>query len=521
MMQNSPAATAAKHTRPAADVAAEAREQLRRARLRGLDTDRRLQTVLESEAWQAAVLARRIARRVPGLSRLGLRLFKLLAWTLLGELGDRRRSRRLRRERTRRDAPLAPQPRPPIPEHEAESLPPPPPGPGGQTILIVDASVPQTDRNAGARTTAAFISAFLEAGWSVSFAAFDGLDAGDYTRALSAAGVRVVDDRVSGGLRVWLAAHGRQLDHVMLMRPRPARALLPLVLACTRAHISYYGHDLHFARLRQEAVLSRDVDLRELAARELAIERQIWRAVDVVLYPSPAEAALVSGFVPGAAVAAVPAFAFEDFPPSRPPPNGATLLFVGNFAHQPNEDAAAWFAEAVFPRVRAVRPDGRFVIAGSGPTARVRALAGDAIEVTGYLTEEALRRQYETARVVVVPLRFGAGVKGKVVEAMRNGVPVVTTAVGAEGMPGVEAAVTVCEEPAAMAEAITRLIADHGVWTNQVDAAIAYVRRHFSRDALREALLGAVIPATATAAQVASSAEPNTYRSAHVCKTAH
>ncbi len=409
------------------------RRDLRTARLRLLESDRQLQARLESNSWQVIELLQHVGRRCPGTARIGLQAVKLIAWTALGQLGARARARRLSQQRRREEAPpdveIAP-----TPEVVAASLTPPAPAPGGRTILIVDASIPRPDRSAGARTTAAFVTALLDAGWAVVFAPFDGLDAGEYTRALSAQGVLVVDGRTIGGIEAWLAAHGPNLDHVMLMRPQPARALLPTVLRSSDARISYYGHDLHFARLRRQAELQRDIDLGELADRELAVERQIWRVADVVLYPSAEEAAMVRKIEPDVDARAVPMVGFDTFVTRTAPPEGEMLLFVGGFKHPPNEDAVRWFVEAVLPLVRAVRPGVHLVLAGADPGPSVRALAGPGVEVTGYVTDAALTTLYDRARVVVAPLRFGAGVKGKVVEAMRLGVPVVTTTVGAQGL---------------------------------------------------------------------------------------
>ena len=215
-----------------------------------------------------------------------------------------------------------------------------------------------------------------DAGWAVVFAPFDGMDAGNYTRALSAQGVLVVDGRTIGGIEAWLAAHGPNLDHVMLMRPRPARELLPTVLRNSDARISYYGHDLHFARLRRQAELQRDIDLGEIADRELAVERQIWRVADVVLYPSAEEAAMVREIEPDVDARAVPMVGFDTFVTRMAPPEGEMLLFVGGFKHPPNEDAVRWFVEAVLPLVRAVRPGVHLTLAGSDPGPAVRALAG-------------------------------------------------------------------------------------------------------------------------------------------------
>ena len=463
------------------------RADLRSARLHFLAADRELADTLESHSWELTRPARRFAHRFPRAGRWALRALRPLTWLLAGELRARLRVRLGGPSGDRsasRDLPRA--------TLDPALLPPPVPAPSGQTILIIDDSVPQPDRSAGGRTTHDFITTLLMAGWGVAFAPYDGRDGGEYTTALAALGVPVIDGQVRGGIAAWLALHGPALDQVMLMRPEPADAMLPVVLRTTDARLSYYGHDLHFARLRLRAALESNIELAEIADRQLAVERRIWRAVDVVLYPSADEAAMVRELVPGVDACAVPMLGFDSFPPMRSPPAGASLLFVGNFNHAPNVDAILWFTSAVFPQVRAARPDARLVIAGSGPNPTVLALAGGGVEVTGYLTDETLQRCYEAARVVVVPLRFGAGVKGKVVEALRNGVPVVTTSVGAEGMPGLADIVPVHDAPAAMAAAILRLLDDDAAWAEQAGAQIAYARAHFSRDTLRGALLGAL-----------------------------
>ena len=371
-------------------------------------------------------------------------------------------------------------------------MPPPSPSQGGRHILIIDQSIPEPDRHAGGRATQAVISVLVAEGWSVTFYPYDQVDAGAYTRNLEQNRVLVLDRRVEGGLAAWLAAHGAALDHVMLMRPGPSRDLLPTILHGTPAKLSYYGHDLHFARLRREAELHHDIDLAELADRMLAAERGIWRAVDVVLYLSDEEAATVRRLEPGVDARSVPIVAYDTFITREGPPPGETLLFVGNFAHTPNEDAALWFVREILPLIRSARPAARLILAGSGPTPRVRALAGAGLEVTGYVSDPALTALYDQARVVVAPLRFGAGVKGKIVEALRLGVPVVTTSIGAEGLPDIESIIPIHDKPRPMADAITRLIADDAAWSGQAEAEIAYASAHFSRDALRRAMLGAL-----------------------------
>lgn len=464
----------------------EAREQLRLARLRLLDADRALNAVLESHSWEVTMPARRFAARFPRAARQALRLLRPVVWASTGQL----RARIGARLAGKAGAPPPPVPALPAPCPPA-SLPPPPPGPGGSTILVVDGSIPRHDRSAGERNTHDFLTTFRGAGWSVLFAPFDGRDAGEYTAGLAALGVTVIDDRVQGGIRAWLACHGASLDHVMLMHPEPADGLLADVLRATDARLSYYGHDLHFVRWGMRGRIERNIELREIADRYLAVERRVWQVVDVVLYPSTEEAAVVRRLLPGVDVRAVPMLAYDDVPAPHPPPPGAGLLFVGSFNHSPNVDGIVWFVREVLPLVRAQRPDVTLTIVGSNAPAEVRALAGGGVSVVGWVNDAELAGLYAAARVAVVPLRYGAGVKGKVVEAMRLGVPVATTPVGAEGLEGA-AALVVAETEQSLAGAILRLLGDGEDWAARAAGGGAYVGSRFSRAAVQGALIRAV-----------------------------
>jgi len=164
------------------------------------------------------------------------------------------------------------------------------------------------------------------------------------------------------------------------------------------------------------------------------------------------------------------------------------LIFVAGFAHPPNVDAACWLVGEILPLLRAARPDLTLALIGSNPTPEVRALAGPGIEVTGFVPDHELARRYGAARVAVCPLRFGAGVKLKVIEAMHHGVPLVTTPAGAQGLPGLDAVCDVQSEPAAFAAAVLRLLDDDAAWTARAAAQSAFVAARFSASAVQAGL---------------------------------
>ena len=157
-----------------------------------------------------------------------------------------------------------------------------------------------------------------------------------------------------------------------------------------------------------------------------------------------------------------------------------TMIFVGGFNHQPNQDAIFWFMEEIYPAILKEFPDLRFYIVGSHPTEKVKALAGDKVIVTGYVSDEELAELYGKARVNVIPLRFGAGVKGKVVETLGFGVPAVTTPIGAEGLPGVEECLDVTTDPKDYAARVLRYLRDDAYWREKSRKEREYLREHFA-----------------------------------------
>ena len=364
-------------------------------------------------------------------------------------------------------------------------------------VLVVDHYLPQPDRDAGSRTMLAFVRALLDAGAVVKFwpdnLHYDPV----YAPRLQAMGVEVFHGvRWRDGIGAMLREYGDEFDAILLSRPDVADAHFDAIRAHSRARVVYYGHDLHFRRMRDQAALSPDGDARNELLRGAAMmearERAIWQRSDSVLYPSEDEASQVRALEPAVDARAITPYAFEHFADESVVDGRGDLLFVAGFAHPPNVDAARWLVEAIMPRVWERRPETRLSLVGSNPTAEVLALAGERVEVTGFVDDAELQRRYAQARVAVVPLRYGAGVKSKVVEALQQGLPLVTTSVGAQGLPGVDATCAVADDEAALADHLLELLADDAEWHRQSRLGAAYARAHFSRDTLRTQLASAL-----------------------------
>ena len=363
---------------------------------------------------------------------------------------------------------------------------------GRPVVLVVDHYVPQPDRDAGSRTVIQFVRALLDLGCVVKFWPQNLFRDPVYAPQLQRMGVEVIygAEWVNGFERYLVESRGG-IDHVLLNRPHVSTQFIDAVRRkLPRARVVYYGHDLHFARLLQRYEQTGDPECRKEADHYEAMETMLWRRSDVVLYPSSEEVAQVHQLAPGVDVRPIQAYCFDSFgaPAGASFDSRSDLLFVAGFAHPPNVDAACWLVKRILPIVHGVLPDVRLYLVGSNPTDAVTALSNERVVVTGYVPDDVLQEHYARRRVAVVPLRFGAGVKSKVVEALQQGLPLATTSVGAQGLDGLAQVVRVADDETSIARALLELLTDQGAWLACSQAASRFAEQRFSKASMRHAL---------------------------------
>ncbi|NML14167.1 glycosyltransferase [Azohydromonas caseinilytica] len=357
-------------------------------------------------------------------------------------------------------------------------------------VLVTNDMVVQPDVDAGSRAIAQSMEALLAMGCVIKFWPENPFEFSQYAEQLRQQGIEVIAGARRPAFKAWIQAHGRHIDHAILHRPEQTAVFLPLVRQhAPQAHIVYYGHDLHYQRIQAQAELQGSAQLKAAAAQHHAIEVKIWKSADVSVYFSQEEVDTVQAQCPQANVRAVQAYCFDEVVVPQRPIASRQLIFVAGFGHPPNVDAARWLVKEVMPKVWAREPDVQLSLVGSKPTAEVQALASAQVAVTGWVSDEQLAELYTRSRAAVVPLRFGAGVKHKVVEAMSRGVPLVTTSVGAQGLPGLEHASAIADEADALAQHIVTLLRDDAAWMRLVERAAAYIHDHFSRASLQDQML--------------------------------
>ena len=156
------------------------------------------------------------------------------------------------------------------------------------------------------------------------------------------------------------------------------------------------------------------------------------------------------------------------------------LLFVGGFTHTPNVDAVLWFCNDILPIILRQIPDIKVFIVGSNAPDTVLNLQSENVIVKGFVSDEELSQLYEQCRLAVIPLRYGAGIKGKVIEAMSNGMPIVTTSVGSEGILGAEHFMCIEDSKEGFARKLCELYQNERELIRISKASYQYIETNFS-----------------------------------------
>ncbi|KRG84901.1 MULTISPECIES: glycosyltransferase [Stenotrophomonas] len=358
---------------------------------------------------------------------------------------------------------------------------------GQRQVLIIDEAVPRPDRDSASLRQFNLIRMLLAGGAHVVFLPTRGEHGGAATQALQALGVEVWHAPWLQGVGPWLRTHGPRFQVAMLVRHHVANECLPLLRRhAPQARTVFDTVDLHYLRERRGAELSGDPRLARGAERTRASELAVMAATDVTLLVSAAEKQQLAVDAPSVRVELLSNL-HEVAGQGLDWAQRQGLVFVGGFNHPPNLDAMQWFIGEVFPLIRQRLPEIRFHCIGADVPDSLRALAATqpGVQVHGYVPDVV--PWMAGGRVAVAPLRFGAGVKGKINLSMAHGQPVVATHCAAEGMhlhDGED--VLVADDARAFADAVVRLHDDEALWRRLSGNGLDNIARHFSMDAARE-----------------------------------
>jgi GT2 family glycosyltransferase/glycosyltransferase involved in cell wall biosynthesis len=362
-------------------------------------------------------------------------------------------------------------------------------------MLVIDACMLTPDQDAGSQRMQALCGIATALRCKVTFVA-DNLEHREpYVSALAQQGVEVLFHPYVRSIPELLMRRGPEFDIVLMSRHYVAARHIDTVRrAAPQALVVFDTVDLHFLREERFAALEGGRAAAMSARARRDEELALMAKTDVTLVVSPAEQDVLRELAPASRVLLLSTI---HEPAARVAPWDARrgVVFIGGFQHPPNVDAMLWYAREILPHVRTRLPGVRTYVIGSNVPASIRSLAADDFAILGYVPDIA--PYLEGCRVSIAPLRYGAGVKGKLNTAMSHGLPVVATTPSIEGMHLEDGRdVVVADDPVAFADAIARVHEDAALWQRLSDGGRDNVARHFSPAVARDALAGllALVP---------------------------
>ncbi len=324
-------------------------------------------------------------------------------------------------------------------------------------------------------------------GLSIYYAVSEYFAMEPYRRDLERRGVTVLESAAEQ--HKFLQEAGDRLRAVFLCRVDTAWRYLDLVYQhAPQATVIFDTVDLHGLRMCRQATLERDERLAHRSRLVWIKERAAMRAADVTLVVSSTEEELIARVEPEVDVRVLSNIHAPVV--TDPHLDGRDdIVFVGGYLHPPNVDAARWAVREIMPLVWDRLPGATLHLLGSFLPDELSALDGPGVDARGWVAD--LTPCYRSARVVIAPLRYGAGVKGKVAEAIEHGVPLVGTSIALEGMDladGVD--VLRADEAGSFADAVVRLLTDDELWQKLAGHGQEAVQRQFSSKLARDILEG-------------------------------
>ena len=441
-----------------------------------------------STLWRATAPLRRIGDALPKGSRRLIRRTARLSWWIVTFQAPRRLREYWSRTNAEPPPPLLPDEAPPplqmaapsptvvvppfwgtwfvVPHSHGPSSPPRLPTPSKPRVLIIDGRWPRPDRDSGSVDAVMQAYAFHRFGYEVVFAAdAEFAEASFYRDQLESAGIICLSSTISPSIESFLHSDGATLAVCVLSRVYGGGRYLEAVRHhAPRAMTVFNTVDLHHLREIRAAELAADITA--LRRAEAVGERELYivRQSDATIVVSAAERAVLADKVPGAMVFEMPLAR-----PIRPydliPSFGARtgIGFVGGFDHDPNVDAIMFFLNEIWPLVRRELPDVQLSIVGAHLPDSVLASMPCGVSYLGPIPD--LDPWFDSLRLTIAPLRYGAGAKGKVVSSLAAGVPCVGTMMAMEGM-GLQNGINIAlgDTPALFAAQVIEVYREREVW---------------------------------------------------------
>ena len=351
-------------------------------------------------------------------------------------------------------------------------------------VLVVDWKPPTPDCDSGSYRMDKILECLAASGRPLYFIGDQDAHAPAYLQRVHDKGIITAIGRPEAAKL--LKSHGASLGTVILSRPTIAERYLPLVRAmAVHARVIYDTVDLHWVRFERGAEVSEySAEFSAQAARYKPLELAIAASCDETIAITADERAILQAELPEAVIRVLPNIhdTVAEVPPFE---QRSGLFFIGSFQHQPNGEAVEYLVNEILPRLIPEMPDIRLTIVGSDMPDAIKQMASDHVLPLGFVPDVA--PHFASSRLFVAPLLHGAGMKGKIGQALGHGLPVVTTAIGAEGIGLTDGKdVLLADDPDQFVEQIKRAYHDPALWSALSGAGLAHIERNFTIGTVRQ-----------------------------------
>lgn len=353
--------------------------------------------------------------------------------------------------------------------------------------LFLDECTPAPREDAGSVTALNLMRLLRSRGYLVTFIPRSNyLYFNDLTRDLQREGIEVLYGHYVNSVDEHLEQHGHRYDIIFMMRPQSFSNHIEAVREhAPQARLIYHTCDLHYLRFAREAELTGSAKSKKLAKQFKVIEHDALCSVHASIVHSTLEYDVLRKELPKLDNVHVFGWAIP-VPGAKHPYEGREgAIFVGGFNHGPNVDAVLYFVNDVLPIIWQQQPEFTFHVVGSKTPDEILRLASQRVVVHGFV--ENLEPLFDKVQIAVAPLRYGAGIKGKIATAMSVGLPNVVTTIGAEGM-GLTSGVDciVADTPDQIAAAVLALTHDRALWNRISHNCAVFCERTYGTSAAQD-----------------------------------
>jgi hypothetical protein len=331
-----------------------------------------------------------------------------------------------------------------------------------------------------------YVNFLVELGYNVKFIGDNFFPHQPYTKVLQRLGVEVFyGNYYANNWRDWILDNAMHIDVAYLHRPHIASKYIDLIKKHTKAKVVYQCHDLHHLRVGREAEVKDSQQLRDEAENLRKTEIELFKKADVGVTFSRDEREIIQQWSIDSKILQIPLYLYDSAVSAFPEFNKRSdILFVGGFNHTPNKEGLEWFIEFVLPLISIEIPSIVLHIVGGHSESLAIDCENKNVKIHGRLSDQELDNLYKHVKLSVLPLRYGAGVKGKLVESMYYQIPVVSTSIGLEGIKSDKYGLAAHDTAESFAKSIIKLVSDEQSWLQSAECSKFLFQDNFVKENL-------------------------------------